>query len=237
MVRIGICDDDIQYMNSITQIVCSAYENISTLDEKCECVLYSSGKELIDNFVKDKIDIFILDIECGEMSGFNIAKELLKRKRDIGIVYITNYPHYVYDAYVCRPLGFIRKNSIKDDIKMPMINIIEYLEERRQIIVFEDNKGSLVLNVADVAVVEAFDHKLNITLIDRELESVGPLSKYEKILGKSGFIRISRSILVNKKFITKIESEQIWVCDKKVYTISRRRVKEVRETWGKEEEY
>ncbi len=233
MIRFGICDDDVQYMRNITEIVCTAYEEVKSFDEPCECVLYNTGQELIDNFVEDKIDIFILDIECGEMSGFNIARELLKRKRDVGIVYITNYPHYAYDAYVCRPLGFIRKDKIKDDIKMPMINIVEYLEERKQKVVFEGNKGSLVLYVADVVVVEAFDHELNITLIDRALECKGPLLKYEKILEGYGFIKISRSILVNKKFITRIESERIWLCDKIVYTISRRRIKEVRERWGK----
>lgn len=237
MIRIGICDDDIQYMKNITQIVCSAYEEAKTLDESCECILYSSGKNLIDNFINDEIDIFILDIECGEMSGFDIARELHKRKKDLGIVYFSNHPHYVSEAYVCRPLGFIRKNSIEEDIKMPMMNIIEFLEEKKQKIVFEANKCDLTLCVMDILAVEVFAHELSIKFIDKTIECDGPLSRYERLLENYGFIKISRSILVNKKYITNIESDQIYLSNKVKYAISRRRLKEVRKMWGKEEDY
>lgn len=237
VIRIGICDDDIQYMKNITQIVRSAYEEAKTFDESCECILYSTGKDLIDNFVKDGIDIFFLDIECGEMSGFNIARELHKRKKDLGIVYITNHPHYASEAYVCRPLGFVKKGSIEEDIKTPMMNIIEFLEDKKQKIIFEANKCDLTLYVTDILAVEAFDHVLRITLMDKNIECNGPLSRYERILENYGFIKISRSILVNKKYITNIETDQIYLCDRVKYIISRRRVKEVREKWGKEEGY
>lgn len=237
MVRFAICDDDIQYIKRITQVIESAYEELKTLDEACECILYSSGDALIKNFIRDEIDIFFLDIECGELSGFDIAKELLQRKKDLGIVYITNYPHYISSAFVCRPLGFIRKSAIEDDIKMPMINIIEFLEDKKQKVVFEGNKGNLTIYVTDILAVEAFEHELKITLIERVAECKGPLSKYEKLLEKYGFIKISRSILVNKKYITRIDANQIRLYDKIEYTISRRRVKEVKRSLEKVEEY
>ena len=70
MVRFAVCDDDVTYLRSITQIICDSYEASKTIDEDCECILYNSGEELIDHFIQDEIDIFFLDIECGNMSGF-----------------------------------------------------------------------------------------------------------------------------------------------------------------------
>lgn len=237
MIKIAICDDDVQYMKGIAQVIHTAYERKTTLEEDCECILYESGDELIDNFIDDEIDVFFLDIECGIKTGFEIARELQKRKQDLGIVYISNYQHYVSDAFVCRPLGFVRKNFIEEDIKMPMINIIEFLEERKRKIIFEGNKGDLELYVRDIIVVEVFNHELQITLTDRVIQCKGQLSKYEEILLKYGFIKISRAIMVNKKFITHIKGSRIYLYDKIKYDISRRRVLEVRKALGKMEEF
>ena len=114
MVRFAICDDDAAYMKQIVKIIKDTYESMSDFNEPCECILYNSGEELIKNFIEDKIDIFFLDIECGQDLGFDIAKELQKQKKDLGIVYITNHENYMASAFVCRPLGFICKKAAKE---------------------------------------------------------------------------------------------------------------------------
>ena len=52
-----------------------------------------------------------LDIEFGEVYGMDVAKIITRMNRNAGIVYITNYEEYAIKAFVCRPLGFIRKNA------------------------------------------------------------------------------------------------------------------------------
>lgn len=237
MIRFGICDDDIKYIESVESIICESFKQQDIFQEECQCILYSSGKELIERFIQDEIDIFFIDIECGEMSGFDIARQILKRKKNSGIVYITNYQNYVFESYVCRPLGFIRKSFIKSDINISMINIVEYLENKRNIIVFEGVKGNITLYMNDIVAVEVYDHKLKIILNDREVECNGSLAHYEKELEKHGFIKITRSIEVNKRYITGINADRLCLCGRIEYIISRRRVKAVRESWGKAEEY
>ena len=233
MIKFAICDDDSKYMNSITKIICRAFNEIKTFDEACECVLYNSGDELIEHFVEDEIDIFFLDIECGEQSGFDIAKKLIKYKKDLGIVYVTNYQHYVSEAFVCRPLGFICKSNIENDIKMPMLNIVEFLQDKKQKIVFQSKKGELELFLCDIIVVEVFSRELQITMTDKVIKYPGSLSTYEQLLEEAGFIRITRSVLVNKRFITNIDGNTIYLTNKLKYVISRRKVFEVREMWGR----
>lgn len=228
MITFAICDDDIQYMEHVPDIIIDEYKKETSLDEECRCILFQSGKELVEKAREENIDVFFVDIECGEMLGFDIARELLKDRKDLGIVYITNHDHYVYNAFVCRPLGFIRKNAIDADIKIAMMNIVEYLEDKKRKITFESKNDSLSLYVSEIVVVEVFLHRLQITTIDRILEFNGTLSKYETLLESYGFIKISRSIWVNKKYITKVEGDQIYLCNRIIYTISRRKVKEVK---------
>ncbi|MBR6696683.1 MAG: response regulator transcription factor [Lachnospiraceae bacterium] len=231
MVRFAICDDDAAYMKQIVKIIKDTYESMSDFNEPCECILYNSGEELIKNFIEDKIDIFFLDIECGQDLGFDIAKELQKQKKDLGIVYITNHENYMASAFVCRPLGFICKKAAKEGIKMPMLNILEYLNERRQRLSFTDKNSEFSLLVSDIIVVEIFGRDLLITLIDKQIECLGPLQKYEEGLIKYGFIQIARGIFVNKKYISKIKGNEIYLAGKIRYNISRRRMLEVEKIW------
>lgn len=228
MVRFGICDDDVEYMKFITDIICQSYEQMKTFPDMCQCILYQSGQELIEQFEKDKIDIAFIDIECGEESGFDIARKLIKRKEDLGIIYITNYWSYVSKAFVCRPLGFIYKGAFKEDIMLPMRNVIEYLEGKKKIITFLRNKGNLELKINDIIVVEVFNHELRITLRDRVLTCQGQLANYEPVLINNGFIKIARGILINKMHIEKNENDKILTDNGLSYTVSRRRKKEVR---------
>lgn len=43
----------------------------------------------------------------------DVAKIITRMNRNAGIVYITNYEEYAIKAFVCRPLGFIRKSTMQ----------------------------------------------------------------------------------------------------------------------------
>lgn len=235
MLRFAICDDDIAYMQSIKQNICDAFDNAKTFDEKCECILYNTGEELIDKFIQDNIDIFFIDIECGAMSGFEIARQLVQKKKNPGIVYITNHKHYIYDAFVCRPLGFICKTNFVEDIRVPMMNIVDYLNENYRTIIVQKGRKDIALRMRNIVSVKVYAHKLEILFNEnsnygRE-EYTGQLSKHEPYLLKSGFIKISRETLVNRVYIEDIQGDVVTLINKEQLNISRRRVAEVTKIW------
>lgn len=228
MVRFGICDDDREYMKSILEIIKDAFYQYNEHDEECACITYESGYQLIERINEDDIDIYFLDIECGAQSGFDIAKEIKKYRKNPGIVYMTNYSNYITQAFVCRPLGFICKTSIEIDIELPMMNICEYLEETRSGITFYNDKQTKWISVSDILSVEVFNHEMNVQMIEgKEYKFRGQLSQYEEKLIDNGFIKISRSVLVNKKYITKIKDNEMYVGNKLSYEISRRRIGQI----------
>lgn len=59
-----------------------------------------------------------------------VAKIITRMNRNAGIVYITNYEEYAIKAFVCRPLGFIRKKHDAEDIKVTMDKIISYMNDK-----------------------------------------------------------------------------------------------------------
>ena len=235
MIKFAICDDDINYMLSIQGVICKEFEQLKTFQEECQCILYSSGQELLNNFIQDEIDVFFIDIECGSMSGFDIAKQLILQKKNLGIVYITNHKHYISDAFVCRPLGFICKENITEDIRMPMINIVDFLKEKHQTLVFKKGRKEDELRVSDIISIKVYERELEVQYhVEHKAFTYlysGQLSMYEAILLQNDFIKISRECLVNRNFIVDIQGDEVLLQYDVKQIVSRRRIEETIRKW------
>lgn len=111
-INIAICDDDENIMKRIVPVIESVYkEKYAEKGVGISFFYYRDGDKLVDNYIRDNIDVVFMDIELdNNVSGFEVAKRLGTIITDPGIVYMTNYDQYVYESFVCRPLGFIRKN-------------------------------------------------------------------------------------------------------------------------------
>lgn len=132
MVRFGICDDDRKFALGFCAVLLEYLKKLYGTGIECECKTYSSGEELLENYKADQIDIVFMDIEVGDESGFAIAKKLISIEEDMGIVYVTNYECYISDAFVCRPLGFVRKAKVEKDIERTLVSVIEYAEKKKE---------------------------------------------------------------------------------------------------------
>lgn len=88
------------------------------LPQPVECVIYLNQEQILKCYREDKIDIVFMDIEFGDTIGFQVARRLSRQDSQLAVVYMTNYEHYITEAFVCRPLGFIRKSHAEDDLQI-----------------------------------------------------------------------------------------------------------------------
>ncbi len=58
MIKVILCDDDMDYMDKEIKQLKSVFENETKCLESVEFICYHSGKELFDNYEKDNADIF-----------------------------------------------------------------------------------------------------------------------------------------------------------------------------------
>lgn len=216
MTRFTICDDEPEHGELISRYIKTEYaKHMPETD---------IPQEMLDEAVEDT-DIFILDIECGMSNGFNIATRIHERKKDAGIVFCTSHDNYVYQAFGFRPIGFIRKNNMKDDIVHTMYNIVSYLGEKKKILVIEDGD---IIRLSDVVAVNVIKHNLIFKSENGERKIRANLSTYEEQLKQSGFIKISQGEMVNKDYVKERKRDNLIMKDGTSYHISRSRVDEIR---------
>lgn len=224
MTRFTICDDEPEHGRLIGKYIKTEYAKHVPETDTAEVVVYQSPQEMLDEAVEDT-DIFILDIECGMSNGFNIATRIHERKKDAGIVFCTSHDNYVYQAFGFRPIGFIRKNNMKDDIVHTMYNIVSYLGEKKKILVIEDGD---IIRLSDVVAVNVIKHNLIFKSENGERKIRANLSTYEEQLKQSGFIKISQGEMVNKDYVKERKRDNLIMKDGTSYHISRSRVDEIR---------
>lgn len=104
-VRFAICDDDKVYAEKMKALILQTFH----LPQPVECVIYLNQEQILKCYREDKIDIVFMDIEFGDTIGFQVARRLSMQDSQLAVVYMTNYEHYITEAFVCRPLGLSEK--------------------------------------------------------------------------------------------------------------------------------
>ncbi len=235
MIRIGVCDDDIKYLKNIKKVIADSYKRVSTGGTKTdlEFYFYDCGEMLLKEYLKVGIDVVFLDIECGSMNGFDIAKELEKLQRNPGIVYISNYDSYVTKAFVCRPIDFLPKSKINTDIDITMCKILDYIKKERASIVFNNLKTGQIINirVSNIRGIDVYKHSLEISMTTGNITIESPLSPYEQVLVMEGFIKLRRGCYVNSVYINKILSDRVILDNGEEKFIAKRKKKQIEMAW------
>ena len=235
MSRIGVCDDDIKYLKNIKKVIADSYKRVSTGGTKTdlEFYFYDCGEMLLKEYLKVGIDVVFLDIECGSMNGFDIAKELEKLQRNPGIVYISNYDSYVTKAFVCRPIDFLPKSKINTDIDITMCKILDYIKKERARVAFHNTKTDEIINIriSNIRGIDVYKHALEISMTTGNIRIESPLSAYEQILSKEGFIKLRRGCYVNSMYISKILSDRVILDNGEEKFIAKRKKKQIQMAW------
>lgn len=78
---------------------------------------FSSTREAIEYAKEHRIDLAILDIEMGMVSGFDLCRELIEINPGTKVVYLTAYPEYALNAWDTDACGFMVKPLISEDVR------------------------------------------------------------------------------------------------------------------------
>lgn len=225
-ISIYICDDD---KNSIIRIEKFLYHFFIN---ECEYKItsFQSGEDLLSECNKYCPDVVFLDIDMPNMTGFEVAEHLQAIKKDLLIIFITNYEDKVYQSWVYQPFWFIRKNHI-EDLNIVLPKLLAKIERGRK-----DSKVKLILNnsiaeldLNSIIYIESLKHDIVLNNINGEKTVFRcRISDAEAQLSEYYVVRIQKGILVNLRFVLRVTSRQILLTNGLVLSLSRDRVEHVK---------
>lgn len=224
MMKIILCEDDKNHMNLNKEYI----ENtIRMYGEEYEIRAYESP-DMIDNAAISWANILFLDIDFGygKEDGISFAKSALALNKLLAIIFVTCYQEYTKDAFKLQAFGYLEKPVIKHELLSLVERLIKYLqaEDSSKFIEIYHNRMQIVMKVEDIIYIEKSGKKVTMFTMSRDVEATQSIASLENTLGES-FLKINQGILVNKRYINRIEGDMLYTTTGETLKISRNRVK------------
>ncbi|MCM1216858.1 MAG: LytTR family DNA-binding domain-containing protein [Lachnospiraceae bacterium] len=207
-MKIGIVEDEAVWRDKV-QAAVEAYCREKNISFQIES--YGTGKDFLKNA---DADLLFLDIELAEgEDGFAIAERLMESGSRCKVCFLTSHTEFARSGYRVNAFRYIDKKRLEEIDEA----LGAFLKTRIQDRIISCNDASglrIAISLNEILLVETYGRKLRYLMRDgREYVCEGRISETAQSLAGFGFARIHRSYLVNLKYIEKVNSREVTLCN------------------------
>lgn len=218
MIRVLIIDDEPE-VQDLLSILLRDYPGLEVAGQA------SGVDEAVQMTLDQNPDIVLLDIQMPGKDGFTYLEELRSLHLYPGIIFVTAYENYAIRAIRNAAFDYLLKPIRKEELFQSIQRFAEYLERDRKDdisrlikLLQQPKPGRFKLNTRtgyffvdplDIMFLEADGNYSHIRLISGKSEiTTMSLGTIEKLLEIHSFLRISRSYIINMKYISKVDRRE-----------------------------
>lgn len=238
LLHIAVCDDEKkehvllkEYLPRITKRTAYSFET----------QYFSCGEELLHYYheqVSYPFHILLLDVELKGLKGIEVAKKIRALPdRDVQIIFMTNYPHYVMDSFDVQPFHYLIKPVPYECFEAKMIKLCNYiLSSVNRFLMIKTEDGHTVIKNSDIIAIVKIKHslaknRLKIITATQHYIISGTLSEYIGKLNRP-FMLIHRSVIVNLEHIHKFTATSVIMHNQEHFPMGRTQAKEVKAAYA-----
>lgn len=179
-------------------------------NQKVAVFEFSDVGEMWSSWKKKRFDVLFCDIEMPGMNGIEFGRFLLAQNCHPCLVYISAHEEHVFDAFAARPLRFLRKDHIEQELTETVQAILKYISEnKKKSIVIDDKKAIHSIKTDDILYVECLAKVQRIVMVSSVIEVRLTLSELKEKMEPLGFLQPHKGYLVNYQAILQIEDHNI----------------------------
>lgn len=221
-LRVLIADDERPARTFLKNLL-QNFENVEVIAEA------QNGVEALELIEKTKPDLAILDLQMPELSGLEIVK-MLKREALPLVAFATAYDEYAVQAFEVNAVDYLLKPIESERLRETLNRVQERLEQtdfrekesanlRAAVTAYEETRNQsvleripirqrdeiLLLPTREIISIVADGELLQITTVRNDRYTINfRLKDLEARLDAAKFVRLSRGILVNIDYISRI---------------------------------
>jgi two-component system, LytTR family, response regulator len=210
-LHILIVDDDPRAINILKEL-------LKPFEEVRQVLRAESVDEGIEIILNQKPNLVFLDIDMPGKNGFELIHELKTLDLHPTIIFQTAFPDYTLDAmrheafdYLTKPINPI---ELKKAIRRFQCNSSQKQEapipaDQPVKITFSVKGGTIFINPDDIFYITAEGSYSEIFFTNGQTRVVTMLiSRVLELLPKKSFIRISRSTIINTRYLTELDHKK-----------------------------
>ncbi len=165
------------------------------------------------------VDILFLDVDTPVMKGTELRRKLDEVP---ACVFVTAHPDYAVDAFDLHALDYILKPVQSERFAVAMDRIRAFFDVRMKAELFEHALGSdemfikegrerFKIRLRDILYLEALKDYTRVVTATRKYCVLGSIMNVMRDPAFSSFIRVHRSYAVQKHYITRVDTNHVYL--------------------------
>lgn len=221
-LKIAVCDDERDTLEQYG-------ERLQRLAEKynsdAEIILYNSGEELLFKMEDSRLrpDILYLDIRMPHKDGISIAQEIRKIGYPMEVIFLTKLSDKVFDAFDVKAFHYILKEKVSEEkFESIFADAVKRVKDKNvELVNFECAGENCVIPVRDILYFEVMNKIVTVYFRGGQFSFLSSLVRLEERLIDRGFLRVSKSCLINVWRVDKINYGSVTMEDGTVLPVGR----------------
>lgn len=228
MTRMCIYDDDIEFSLLFEKLL---YRYAEENDKEIDVEIFQGGENAAFQIAQNEYDILFLDIDLGDVKGFEIGKQIrdeLKNNK-IQIVYISGDTSYAMELFKTRPFDFVVKPVEKKKLFKMLDTYFSIFSGKNKYLHYRWLKQDHIIKQDNIIYLQSIGRKVVAKTFDGDVEFYDKLSKVIDKLGDNKFCRVHKSFVINSIYVDVFKSDKVIMCDSARIPISKSYKKSFRE--------
>ncbi|NLN66507.1 MAG: response regulator transcription factor [Clostridiaceae bacterium] len=233
MLQIAVCDDNIDELSNMVQLINLYRESRSIY---CEYAVFPNGFELISTLEKGKrFDMYCLDIIMPGFTGIDVAKEIRCFDKTTPILFFTSSPEFALESYSVKAINYVLKPISKEKLFFTFDELLEQIkaEKDEDAVIVKSNEGIQKILISNLVFAEVIGRSVLYHM--RSGKVIECTEAFSSVCGKllkyGSFIKPHRSYLVNMQYMDTIENHQITLQTLSTIPIAQGKAKEMKQQY------
>ena len=126
-MKAAVCEDEEALQLFLEKQVCECMEEAG-INGSCE--VFSSAEELLEKG-NPFYDLYLLDIQLGQMTGMELAEKIREKDDHAVILFATNYKEMIRKAFQVSALDYLVKPLDEVEVRQALLRSFRYLSKKR----------------------------------------------------------------------------------------------------------
>lgn len=211
MLTIGLCDDDVQFIEELHTALSHCLKNVSDWQPR----IYHSGDEILADITNHSFDcnLLFIDIVMPGNDGIRIAQYLYEHQLDTDIIFITSSKEHVYECYQYHSFSYLLKPLSHDAIKKEMNRYFAEMLKAPKCLNIAIKNVHYRIPLRSILYLESDCRKVIIHTTHKDYEYYQRLDYLESILKNYGFVRCHQSYLIPESKLTSYQIGKVRIGD------------------------
>ena len=224
-MQIAICDDEEHFRNGLHKMLLG-YKKQKRI--ALDIYEFEDGRSLLES--ETVFDMIFLDYKLPDIDGMETAKQLRTRNAACCIIFVTQFPQFVYDAFEVQPFRFFVKPMPQEKLFSALDTYLENNRHLNPIVIINEGQ-QITIDAKNIVYLEGDGKYCLVRTSDNTYRSSKTLSQVQALLPSHCFYRIHKSYVVNMYYISSIQGTELNLINGEKASIGRTRLADFRKSY------